>query len=143
MLKPAGGFEAFGITPIPEENNVLHTCSLLIGSFGFVYYWASKDLYANYDLVWMGCVISFAFCVSSLSVFSRGILLFFSPAHVVLYKSMAMKAANFVVAAVDIYTGTISWQYLLLLAPDIVLVVVFHSILQEVKEQLTKKKVAY
>ena len=107
MLKPAGGFEAFGITPIPEENNVLHICCLFIGAFGCVYYWASRDLYANRELVWLG---------------------------------VALKAGNIIVAIVDVCIGTISWQYLLLLAPDMILITVFRAILREVNEQEEGKK---
>ena len=102
MLKPAGTFEAMHISPIPAQDNTLHTCCVCIGGFGFIYYWASQDLPANYDLVWLG---------------------------------MALKAGNIAFAIFDIWVGTITWQLLLLLAPDMILVIIFYNVLGEVKKQ--------
>ena len=54
LLKPSILFGALGITPVPNQDFVLHLCSLLIAFFGSMYYSASKDLVNNANMVYAG-----------------------------------------------------------------------------------------
>ena len=106
MLKPKGCYEAFNITPIPNEDNTLHICSMFIFGFGFNYYYASQNVIENDHYVTMG---------------------------------ITYKAVNLVIAVFDIFVlEVVTWQYLLLLAPDAILVIIFYKMLQGVKEYKLK-----
>lgn len=56
FLKPIPMYEAMGITPIPDENSVLHILCLLIICFGFGYFKASKDFPGNASVIRLGMV---------------------------------------------------------------------------------------
>ena len=101
MLRPAGAYEALNITPMPSEDYILHLCCLLIGLYGFCYYWASQDFPRYADLVWFAAL---------------------------------GKVANLVLACVDIFLGVTSWQLMVLLFPDAVLVALFYNALMELKK---------
>ena len=56
LLKPSFLFDTLGITPVPNEDLILHLCSLLIIFFGIAYYSASKDLNKNTNVIRLGMV---------------------------------------------------------------------------------------
>jgi hypothetical protein len=56
FLKPAFVCNLLGVSPVPNEDFILHLCCLLIVCFGIIYYRASTDFEKHKHDIEVGCI---------------------------------------------------------------------------------------